>query len=99
MQHRKKTTRRAREAAMSHEALDPAAAPPGERNAEPVPEADPRRFMTARDFLDRRDAPRQDGPATWGWRGAVRRWSGGLVEPRMGRHELAHEQDRHAIQG
>ena len=31
----------------------------------------------------RRDQEQQ-GPATWGWRGAVRRWSGGLVTPADG---------------
>ena len=25
--------------------------------------------MTATDFLDRRDADQEHGPATWGWRG------------------------------
>lgn len=54
--------------------------------------------MTATDFLDRRDAAQEHGPATWGWRGAVRRWSGGLISPRMGAHELAHERDRQMIQ-
>ena len=62
------------------------------------PEGDVRRFMTATDFLDRRDASQEHGPATWGWRGAVRRWSGGLVAPRMGAAELGYERDRQAIQ-
>ena len=57
-----------------------------------------RRFMSATDFLDRRDAAQEHGPATWGWRGAVRRWSGGLVAPRMGAAELSYERDRQAIQ-
>ena len=59
---------------------------------------EPRRFMTATDFLDRRAEAQENGPATWGWRGAVRRWSGGLVSPRMGPAEVAHEQDRSMIQ-
>ena len=59
---------------------------------------EPRRFMTATDFLDRRADAKENGPATWGWRGAVRRWSGGLVSPRMGPAEVAHEQDRSMIQ-
>ena len=33
--------------------------------------------MTATDFLDRRDGEKELGPANWGWRGRVRRWSGG----------------------
>ena len=59
---------------------------------------EPRRFMTATDFLDRRADSKENGPATWGWRGAVRRWSGGLVSPRMGPAEVAYEQDRSMIQ-
>ncbi|GAA2144691.1 hypothetical protein GCM10009844_18570 [Nocardioides koreensis] len=59
---------------------------------------EPRRFMTATDFLDRRAESQENGPATWGWRGAVRRWSGGLVSPRMGPAELSFEQDRSMIQ-
>ncbi len=85
-------------------AAPPAAAPPtagvelvGEGEA-PGAQGEVRRFMTATDFLDRRDASQEHGPATWGWRGAVRRWSGGLVTPAMGRAELAHERDRRTIQ-
>jgi len=59
---------------------------------------EPRRFMSATDFLDRRADDSDPGPATWGWRGRVRRWTGGLVEPRMGPAELSHEQDRRSIQ-
>ena len=29
--------------------------------------------MTATDFLDRRAESQEPGPATWGWRGRVRR--------------------------
>jgi MinD-like ATPase involved in chromosome partitioning or flagellar assembly len=88
----------------------PSAAPPADPSAPVVlveesetpvagrSEGEVRRFMTATDFLDRRDASQEHGPATWGWRGAVRRWSGGLVSPRMGAAELAHENDRRAIQ-
>ena len=57
-----------------------------------------RRFMTATDFLDRRDGEKRLGPATWGWRGGVRRWSGGLITPRMGPAERAYEGDRSTIQ-
>ncbi|MGY2703180.1 MinD/ParA family ATP-binding protein [Nocardioides sp. HB32] len=85
----------------------PSAPPPAYRppvTTEPVAEApapgeaEVRRFMSATDFLDRRDAEQDHGPATWGWRGAVRRWSGGLVNPRMGAAERAHEDDRRSIQ-
>ncbi|WGX99349.1 hypothetical protein [Nocardioides sp. L-11A] len=54
--------------------------------------------MTATDFLDRRDQELALGAATWGWRGRVRRWSGGLVSPAMGPKERAYEADRAAIQ-
>jgi len=73
-----------------------AAAPPVPASTEP--DGDVRRFMSATDFLDRRDAEQEHGPATWGWRGTVRRWSGGLITPRMGPDELAYEQDRATIQ-
>lgn len=54
--------------------------------------------MTATDFLDRRDNETTLGPATWGWRGRVRRWSGGLVRPAMGAAERSYEADRASIQ-
>jgi MinD-like ATPase involved in chromosome partitioning or flagellar assembly len=57
-----------------------------------------RRFMTATDFLDRRADQVEIGPATWGWRGKVRRWSGGMISPKMGPAELAYEKDRRSIQ-
>jgi MinD-like ATPase involved in chromosome partitioning or flagellar assembly len=77
------------------------AAPPAVPETAPVgaePEGEVRRFMTATDFLDRRDADQEHGPATWGWRGKMRRWSGGLITPRMGPDELAYELDRTTIQ-
>ncbi|MCD4534997.1 hypothetical protein LRP67_12965 [Nocardioides sp. cx-169] len=69
--------------------------------AEPAPDlSDPevRRFMTATDFLDRRDSEKEHGPATWGWRGRMRRWTGGLIAPKMGPDELEYEESRRAIQ-
>lgn len=54
--------------------------------------------MSATDFLDRRESEKELGPATWGWRGRVRRWSGGLITPAMGPAEVAYEHDRAAIQ-
>lgn len=83
----------------------PPFAPPGTAPVVPAGPAGPpegegevRRFMTATDFLDRRDSEKENGPATWGWRGKVRRWSGGLVQPRMGPREVEHEQHRSALQ-
>jgi MinD-like ATPase involved in chromosome partitioning or flagellar assembly len=84
----------------------PAGPPPGwvpppasPSQAAPAPaEAEVPRFMTATDFLERRSDQVEPGPATWGWRGKVRRWSGGSIAPRMGPAELAHETHRRAIQ-
>lgn len=61
-------------------------------------EPEVRRFMTATDFLDRREADQGYGPPTWGWRGSVRRWTGGLITPKMGADEMAYEDDRRMIQ-
>lgn len=74
------------------------AAPAAPVVAPPAPAAEPRRFMTATDFLDRRENQKDLGPATWGWRGAVGRVSGGLIRPRMGAKELAYNRERSAIQ-
>ena len=54
--------------------------------------------MTATDFLDRRAGEQDLGPATWGWRGGVRRMTGGLIKPRMGPAEREYAQDRVTIQ-
>jgi MinD-like ATPase involved in chromosome partitioning or flagellar assembly len=54
--------------------------------------------MTATDFLDRRAHDAPQGPATWGWRGRVRRASGGVVKPKMSGKERAFHADRQAIQ-
>jgi MinD-like ATPase involved in chromosome partitioning or flagellar assembly len=70
----------------------PAAVPSSE------PESEVRRFMTASDFLDRRAGHEDHGPATWGWRGGLRRMTGGLVRPRMGPAERQHANDRATIQ-
>lgn len=80
----------------------PMTAPPAEVSAQPTPTedgpAEVRRFMSATDFLDRRADQVEIGPATWGWRGKVRRWSGGMIAPKMGPAELAYEKDRRSIQ-
>jgi MinD-like ATPase involved in chromosome partitioning or flagellar assembly len=81
------------EPAGPHPARSPVQPPVGAKHT-----SETRRVISASDFLDRRAYSTEDGPATWGWRGAVRRWSGGVVEPRRGPAELAHEQDRATIQ-
>ncbi len=76
----------------------PPAGPPPATPPSVQPTAEPRRFMTATDFHERRADAAEPGPATWGWRGRVRRWSGGSIKPRMGPAERAFEQDRALIQ-
>jgi MinD-like ATPase involved in chromosome partitioning or flagellar assembly len=77
----------------------PAGGPPaGPPSSAPPAGGEPRRFMTATDFLERRADAAEPGPASWGWRGRVRRWSGGSINPKMGPAERAYEQDRALIQ-
>jgi MinD-like ATPase involved in chromosome partitioning or flagellar assembly len=77
----------------------PAGGPPaGPPSSAPPAGGEPRRFMTATDFLERRADAVEPGPASWGWRGRVRRWSGGSINPKMGPAERAYEQDRGLIQ-
>jgi MinD-like ATPase involved in chromosome partitioning or flagellar assembly len=66
--------------------------------AEATPDPEVRRFMTATDFLERRADQVEPGPASWGWRGRVRRWTGGAISPQMSRAEREHEQYRRSIQ-
>lgn len=54
--------------------------------------------MSATDFLDRRDSESDLGPATWGWRGRMGKWSGGLIRPKMSAKELSFNEDRQKIQ-
>ncbi|MDQ4053681.1 MAG: hypothetical protein M3237_13400 [Actinomycetota bacterium] len=58
----------------------------------------PGRHLSSTRFLDRREGSRHVGPATWGWRGRVRRLSGGAIRPRMGPREVAYENDRALVQ-
>jgi MinD-like ATPase involved in chromosome partitioning or flagellar assembly len=85
-------------APVAQEAAPPEVAPQEAAPQEPAEEAAVPRFMSATDFLDRRSDQVELGPATWGWRGRVRRWSGGAIAPKMGPAELEHEQHRRAIQ-
>ncbi|MEZ5094984.1 MAG: hypothetical protein R2731_01925 [Nocardioides sp.] len=81
-------------------ATEPAPAVPRQAgdtaNGAPTPLDD---RVTAGDFLHRRGSrARDDGPASWGWRGRIRRWSGGRIAPAMGPAERAHQAARRAIQ-
>jgi len=76
----------------------PAAAALPEPTGEDADGEGVRRFMTATDFLDRRAEQIEVGPATWGWRGKVRKWTGGAISPKMGPAEYAFEMDRRSIQ-
>ncbi|WZH53854.1 MAG: hypothetical protein PIR53_07625 [Nocardioides alkalitolerans] len=79
-------------------AVRPAGAPvgPGAPGAPAEPSVP--RFMTATDFLDRRVGEEPFGPASWGWRGRLNRWSGGAMKVAMGRAEHEHELQRRAVQ-
>jgi MinD-like ATPase involved in chromosome partitioning or flagellar assembly len=59
--------------------------------------AEPRR-ASAGDFLHRREGSSERQPATWGWRGAVTRWSGGVVAPQRSRAERRCDDERAAVQ-
>ncbi|NYD58826.1 MinD-like ATPase involved in chromosome partitioning or flagellar assembly [Nocardioides marinisabuli] len=73
----------------------PAAPPAPAAPAAPARAEEPRRFMTATDFLDRRAEETGQGPATWGWRGVLNRMGARLP---MGPAEQTHEQQRSVIQ-
>jgi MinD-like ATPase involved in chromosome partitioning or flagellar assembly len=63
----------------------------------PAP-AEPARVPTAQDFLAHRHRAADVGPATWGWRGWVRRLTFGLVKPKMGPAERAYREARAVVQ-
>jgi MinD-like ATPase involved in chromosome partitioning or flagellar assembly len=65
--------------------------PPGRRHAEA-------RRASAGDFLHRREGAVERRTAASGWRGAMTRWSGGLVQPQPSRSERRHEEERAAVQ-
>ncbi|WP_175582717.1 MinD/ParA family ATP-binding protein [Nocardioides guangzhouensis] len=54
--------------------------------------------MTAQDFLQHRHRTIDIGPATWGWRGWLRRLTLGLVAPKMGRAEREYREARATVQ-
>lgn len=54
--------------------------------------------VTADEFLEARHRSERAGPAAWGWRGATRKLSAGLVSPRMGRAEREHHRNRSLVQ-
>ncbi|VXB36781.1 MinD/ParA family ATP-binding protein [Nocardioides sp. AX2bis] len=75
-----------------------APAPAEQQVGTAVEPVEPRRFVTATDFLERRRQEQEPGPATWGWRGALNKLSGGALRLRAGGAERAHEQQRLSIQ-
>lgn len=54
--------------------------------------------MTAQEFLQNRHQTADVGPATWGWRGFLRKFSLGLVKPKMGKAEREHRESRAVVQ-
>ena len=68
------------------------------QHAAPTPYAEPARPMTAQDFLQHRHRTIDIGPATWGWRGWVRRLTFGLVKPKMGPAERDYREARGTVQ-
>ena len=76
--------------------------PPGDdyqgRRAAYAPPAEPERTMTAQDFLQHRHRTLDIGPATWGWRGWLRRVTFGLVKPKMGKAEREYREARAVVQ-
>lgn len=54
--------------------------------------------MSADEFLETRQRRAPLGPATWGWRGRVRKLTGGLVSPKMGKAEQEHTRNRALVQ-
>ena len=67
----------------------------GRRAAAPT---EPERAMTAQDFLAHRHRTLDIGPATWGWRGWLRRITFGLVTPKMGTAEREYREARAVVQ-
>ncbi|MEZ5094248.1 MinD/ParA family protein [Nocardioides sp.] len=72
--------------------------PPVVGEGTPLGHTGEHRAPSAQEFLERRAAPSDDGPATWGWRGRLRRWSGGVVTPAAGPAERADRRARADIQ-
>ena len=68
------------------------------RRAAYAPPTEPERAMTAQDFLAHRHRTLDIGPATWGWRGWLRRITFGLVKPKMGKAEREYREARAVVQ-
>ncbi|WP_244246968.1 MinD/ParA family ATP-binding protein [Nocardioides euryhalodurans] len=87
----------------AHRTVEPTAPEPAAAATEPEPDRpsdvpSAPRVTSATDFLERRAEHTDHGPATWGWRGKVRKWTGGTVSPQMGPAEMQYARDRRAIQ-
>ncbi|MBO0842055.1 MAG: hypothetical protein J2O46_02635, partial [Nocardioides sp.] len=64
--------------------------PPAQVPHAPAPPEPEGEVPSAIDFLDRRHEAAGLGPANWGWRGALRRMSGGAIKVPMGKAEVAY---------
>lgn len=62
------------------------------------PAQQPETVPTAQDFLRNRHQSIDIGPATWGWRGVIRKITFGLVKPKMGKAERAFREARAVVQ-
>lgn len=78
--------------------VDRQPAVPDAADAAPAPVRTDEHLPTARDFLQGRHRSLDTGPATWGWRGVLRKASFGLIKLRMGPKERAHREARAAVQ-
>ncbi|MDT0200873.1 hypothetical protein [Nocardioides sp. AE5] len=58
----------------------------------------PERVPTAQDFLLNRHRTLDIGPATWGWRGFLRKITFGLVKVKMGKAERSWRESRASVQ-
>ena len=63
-----------------------------------APPVEQERAMSAQDFLAHRHRTIDIGPATWGWRGWIRRLTFGLVKPKMGKAERDYREARAIVQ-
>ncbi|MFD8146137.1 MinD/ParA family protein [Streptomyces sp. NPDC059708] len=71
---------------------------PGTRLPDPAPPVFGEDPLSFREFQQAAGAVAPAAPAEWGWRGRVRRFSGGLMAPAMGKAEAAHKEATARVQ-